>query len=228
MHTSTGGNRHVTKTPWRQRPLAGAALAALAVLALGGCDSDSEPAARSGPSVIAPGKPGEPNRELSAEEAARMHAEDDSPNSADVDYTRMMIVHHDQALEMTELVPNRAESKKVKALAERITAAQGPEITAMKGWLKNHGKAERAEHSHGHEHASMPGMATEAQLRKLRAAQGKAFDQLFLTLMITHHEGAITMATDVKGQGNNIQIEEMADEVVAQQTSEITRMRDML
>ncbi|MBT2421982.1 DUF305 domain-containing protein [Streptomyces sp. ISL-22] len=228
MHISTGGNEHVTKTACRRAPLLTAVLAASVMLTLGGCDSDaddSKSAAASGPSVIVPGEPGEENRRMSAEEAARQRAEDDSPNSADVAYARMMIEHHEQALEMTELVPDRAESAKVEQLAERIAAAQGPEITAMKGWLKNHGKAGK---SGGHEHASMPGMATEAQLDKLRAARGKAFDQLFLTLMITHHDGAITMATDVKGQGNNIQIEEMADEVVAQQTAEITRMRDML
>ncbi|AZQ32947.1 DUF305 domain-containing protein [Streptomyces cyaneochromogenes] len=229
MHISTGGNEHVTKTPFRRTPAFTAALAVLAVLTLGGCDSEPKAAEESGPSVIVPGKPGEANQKLSAEEAARQRAEDDSPNSADVAYARMMIEHHTQALEMTELVPDRAESTKVEALAERIAAAQGPEIAAMKGWLKNHGKSLEAEESDGHEqHASMPGMATEAQLKKLRAAHGKAFDQLFLTLMITHHDGAITMATDVKGQGNNIVIEEMADEVVAQQTSEITRMRDML
>jgi uncharacterized protein (DUF305 family) len=136
----------------------------------------------------------------------------------------MMIEHHTQALEMTELAPDRAESSQVKALADRISAAQGPEIATMKAWLKEHGKAAKSD---GHDHASMPGMATEAQLKKLSAAKGKAFDELFLTLMITHHAGAITMATDVKAQGNNIRIEEMADDVVAQQTSEINRMRDM-
>ena len=109
--------------------------------------------------------------------------------------------------------------------AERIAAGQKPEIEAMKGWLKSYGKPLKAER---HEHATMPGMATQAQLKKLRAADGKAFDRLFLTLMTTHHQGAITMATDVKGQGNNIRVEEMADEVIAQQTSEITRMRNML
>ncbi|MFC8244893.1 DUF305 domain-containing protein [Streptomyces chartreusis] len=202
-----------------------AVLAALAVLALGGCDdSDAKSPAHGGPSVIVPGRPGESNRMLSAEEAERQRAEDDSPNSADVSYARMMIAHHTQALEMTELAPDRAESTKVTKLAERIAAAQKPEIAAMQGWLKTQGKGE---HGGGHDHGSMPGMASKAQLEKLRAAHGKAFDQLFLTLMITHHEGAITMATDVKGQGNNIRVEEMADEVIAQQTSEITRMRDM-
>jgi uncharacterized protein (DUF305 family) len=202
-------------------------LVALAVLTAGGCDSgpDRKPAAADGPAVIAPGEPGEPNRTLSAEEAAGRRSENDSPNSADVSYARMMIEHHAQALVMTELAPQRAQSAKVKRIAARIAAAQKPEIEAMKGWLKSHGKPLKAER---HEHAVMPGMATEAQLKKLRAADGKAFDQLFLTLMTTHHQGAITMATDVKGQGNNIRIEEMADEVIAQQTSEITRMRDML
>ncbi|MFF5369688.1 DUF305 domain-containing protein [Streptomyces sp. NPDC013187] len=202
-------------------------LVALAVLATGGCDSapDRKPAAADGPAVIAPGEPGEANRTLSAEEATDRRSENDSPNSADVSYVRMMIEHHAQALVMTELVPSRAESKDVKRIAERVAAGQKPEIEAMKGWLKSYGKPLKADR---HEHATMPGMATEAQLKKLRAADGQAFDHLFLTLMTTHHQGAITMATDVKGQGNNIRVEEMADEVIAQQTSEITRMRNML
>ncbi|MFC9843284.1 DUF305 domain-containing protein [Streptomyces sp. NPDC060223] len=199
---------------------------AVVVLALGGCDSDTETKSptTSGPSVIVPGKPGEAAQTLSAEDAEKQRTDDDTPNSADLSYARMMIEHHTQALEMTELAPKQAESSSVKALAERIAATQGPEITVMESWLKAHdGESAATEHAH----EAMPGMATEAQLKKLRAAKGKAFDQLFLTLMITHHEGAITMATDVKGQGNNIQIEEMADDVIAQQTSEIGRMRDM-
>ncbi|WP_437021767.1 DUF305 domain-containing protein [Streptomyces sp. enrichment culture] len=215
--------------PASRTSLLTASLAALAVLGLGACDSGpkAKPAATGGPSVIAPGMPGEANRTLSAEDAERHRADDDSPNSADVAYAQMMIRHHSQALEMTELAPQRAGSAQLKRLAERIAAAQGPEITAMRGWLRKHGEKETGE-GHGHDHAAMPGMATEAQLEKLRAARGGAFDQLFLTLMITHHEGAVTMATDVKAQGNNVQIEEMADDVVAQQTSEIARMREML
>ncbi|MEU0026905.1 DUF305 domain-containing protein [Streptomyces sp. NPDC006335] len=217
----------VTTVLFRRAPYATAALAALAALALGGCDSDADAksASATGPSVLAPGKPGEANRTLSAEDAQEQRTDDDTPNAADVSYARMMITHHAQALELTELAPKRAESAKLKALAERISAAQGPEIDAMRAWLKDHGQSEKGE---GHTHVAMPGMATEAQLKKLRAVKGKAFDELFLTLMITHHEGAITMATDVKGQGNNIRIEEMADDVVAQQTSEINRMRNML
>ncbi|MFI6932582.1 DUF305 domain-containing protein [Streptomyces sp. NPDC050287] len=227
-------------------PLATAALTALATLALGACDAgpdDPAQAAAGGPSVLVPGKPGEANRTMSAEDAQAQRVDDDTPNTADVDYARMMIAHHTQALEMTELVPDRGRSTTVEALADRIAAAQGPEISSMRGWLKEYGKDETAgngesgengemeghgEKGESHTHTPMPGMATEAQLKKLRAARGAAFDQLFLTLMITHHEGAIRMATDVKGQGNNVRIEEMADDVIAQQTSEITRMRTML
>ncbi|WP_369240664.1 DUF305 domain-containing protein [Streptomyces sp. R21] len=198
----------------------------IAVLALAGCDSDSTPKSGkgNGPSVIAPGRPGEAAETLSAKDAEKRRAEDDSPNSADFAYARMMIEHHTQALTMTELAPKHAESSKVQRLAERIAAAQSPEIASMQSWLKAHGGGKKAA---GHQHETMPGMATDAQLKSLRAARGKAFDRLFLKLMITHHDGAITMATDVKAQGNNIQIEEMADDVIAQQTSEIGRMRDM-
>lgn len=202
-----------------------------AVLALGACDSGGSDAgskpekkAASGPSVIAPGKPGETAATMSAEDAAKKRTDDDAPNSADFTYTQMMITHHGQALKMTELAPKRAESTKVKRLADRISAAQRPEIGAMKGWLKSHGGAKK--HA-GHDHGTMPGMATEGQLKQLRAAKGKTFDELFLKLMITHHNGAVAMATDVLSDGNNIQVEEMANDVIAQQTTEITRMREM-
>ncbi|MFJ8733456.1 DUF305 domain-containing protein [Streptomyces bauhiniae] len=214
----------------RRASLITALLAATAALAVGGCsgsggsgDSGAKSAAQNGPSVIAPGKPGEANRTMSAEDAAEQREDDNSPNAADRSYAHMMIAHHTQALRMTELAPKRAESTQVKRIAERISAAQGPEINSMKGWLATYGKGGTA-----HDHGTMPGMATGAQLTELRAAKGKAFDRLFLKLMIAHHQGAITMATDVKAQGNNIQIEEMADDVIAQQTSEIVRMRDML
>ncbi|MFC7304507.1 DUF305 domain-containing protein [Streptomyces monticola] len=228
--------------PNRRGPLSArsvtAAVAVVLAFALTGCDSSGDDAQnkggkQAGPSVIAPGKPGEEAKKLSPEEAAKKH-DDDTPNSADFTYAQMMIEHHAQALTMTELAPDRAESTRVKRLAERIKAGQGPEIDAMKGWIKNNGGKEKAEedggsggHEHGHSDAPMPGMATAAQLKTLRAAEGKAFDELFLKLMITHHNGAVTMATEVLSEGNNILIEEMANDVIAQQTSEINRMRGM-
>ncbi|MFE5142479.1 DUF305 domain-containing protein [Streptomyces fagopyri] len=214
---------------FRRSPRASLVTAALVavVLTLGACDDSGAPAdsgRTGGPSVIAPGKPGEAAETLSADDAAKRRTEDDSPNSADFAYARMMIEHHTQALEMTRLAPGQAGSGRVKALAARIAASQGPEISTMKGWLDaHHGDG----HATRHQHGAMPGMATEAQLKALRVARGKVFDRLFLKLMITHHDGAVSMATDVKARGNNIQIEEMADDVMAQQTSEISRMRAM-
>ncbi|MFF7900135.1 DUF305 domain-containing protein [Streptomyces sp. NPDC088817] len=232
MYRSKDGNAPAGKVFDRVRWRTIAALT-LVALTVGACDSGTDaPEKRSapGPSVIAPGRPGEPARTLSAEDAAK-ELPDDSPNGADFEYVQMMIVHHGQALEMTELAPHRAKSADVKRMASRIAAGQGPEIDAMKGWLKNHGGKRRtsggAGSSHRHDHATMPGMATEAQLTQLRAARGAAFDELFLKLMTAHHYGAITMATSVLSDGRNVQVEEMANEVIAQQTSEISRMRGM-
>ncbi|MFE4455163.1 DUF305 domain-containing protein [Streptomyces sp. NPDC056796] len=213
----------------RVRTAALAAALAAAVLTLGGCDGDGDgggakSAADQGPSVVAPGKPGEPARTLSAEEAVKA-AGNDTPNSADFRYARMMIEHHRQALVLTALVPGRGDSSSVERLAERISASQKPEIGAMEGWLKNNGGDDREE---THDHAAMPGMATEEQIGQLRAARGKAFDRLFLELMITHHQGAVTMAAEALADGNNVLVEEMANDVVAQQSVEIDRMRDLM
>ncbi|MEU7279930.1 DUF305 domain-containing protein [Streptomyces sp. NPDC045431] len=229
----------------RVRGSAVAVAALAAVLALGACESapparsDDGARARAGGDgggggvVVAPGKPGEPARTLSPEQAAKERP-DDRPNTADVTYTRMMIAHHGQALTMAALAPKQAASERVKKVAARIAAAQQPEIDAMKGWLESNAgptpPADRGRgdaHDHAHDHGSMPGMATEAQLAQLRAARGTAFDELFLKLMITHHQGAITMATEVLSQGNNVQVEEMANDVIAQQTAEINRMRSL-
>ncbi|MFB4426394.1 DUF305 domain-containing protein [Streptomyces sp. QL37] len=212
----------------RVRAVALATAVVAAVLGLGGCDDGSGEAADAGAdkgvSVVAPGKPGEPARTLSADEAAKA-ARNDTPNSADFRYARMMIEHHEQALVLTALVPGRASSTSVERLAKRISAAQKPEIGAMEGWLKNNGGDDREE---THDHSAMPGMATDEQIEKLRASKGKAFDRLFLELMITHHQGAVTMATEALADGNNVLVEEMANDVVAQQTVEIDRMRGLM
>ncbi|WP_240434960.1 DUF305 domain-containing protein [Streptomyces sp. YIM 130001] len=210
-----------------------AAAAAAVTFSLGACDSgsDDNSAADEGPSVIAPGKPGEKAETIGPREAEKRRG-DDAPNSADVTYAQMMIVHHKQALTMTKLAGDRAKASKVKRLADRIEAAQRPEVGAMEGWLTEHGKDHPAEGGgahggSGHDHATMPGMASDAQLAALRAADGAAFDELFLKLMITHHRGAVTMATEALSDGNNVRLEEMATDVIAQQTSEINRMREM-
>ncbi|MFD6080324.1 DUF305 domain-containing protein [Streptomyces hydrogenans] len=213
----------------RRRAVAAVTLSALAVLALGACESGSgsaspKPTAAAGTGgVVVPGKPGEPARRVSPEEAASL-LPDERPNGADFRYVQMMVVHHRQALTMTSLAPTRAGSSQVRKVAERIAAAQQPEIGAMEGWLESNGGPRD---QGAHDHHAMPGMATEAQLAELRAAKGSAFDELFLKLMVTHHEGAVTMAAEVLAQGNNVLVEEMANDVIAQQTAEINRMRSL-
>ncbi|MBP8536718.1 DUF305 domain-containing protein [Streptomyces sp. MK37H] len=221
------------RTTLHSASLVAAAAAAALALVLTGCDTESGGGADAGkgkdgkPAVIAPGKPGEAAKKLSAEEAAKA-GDDDSPNTADRSYVRMMIEHHRQALVMTGLAADRAKSAKVKRLAERIASGQKPEIEAMRAWQKTAGgEPKGGDGGHEGHAAKMPGMATEAQLARLRAAKGADFDALFLKLMITHHRGAVSMATDVLAQGNNVRVEEMANDVIAQQSSEIRRMRQM-
>ncbi|WP_435056332.1 DUF305 domain-containing protein [Streptomyces venezuelae] len=204
------------------------AMAAGLLLTLSGCQGDrAQDRADDGrATVVAPGRPGEKARHLTPEEAARAKP-DDSPNAADQAYVSRMIEHHRQALTMSALAPERAAADPVKRLAERITAAQKPEVGAMEKWLALHPAAGSGGHAAGHDHGAMPGMATDEQLRELTGAHGTDFDRLFLALMTAHHEGAVKMAGEVLAGGNNVAVEEMATEVVATQSAEIHRMRTM-
>ncbi|MFG2972774.1 DUF305 domain-containing protein [Streptomyces sp. NPDC048331] len=200
------------------------------LLTLPGCQGDD---GSDRATIVAPGGPGEKARHLTPEEAAKAKP-DDSPNAADRAYVSHMIEHHRQALTMSALAPDRAAADGVKRLAERITAAQRPEIGAMEKWLARHPvttagttPATPAAPAAGHDHGSMPGMATEQQLAELTAARGADFDRLFLKLMTAHHEGAVRMAGEALAGGNNVAVEEMATEVVATQSAEIHRMRAM-
>ncbi|MEU9236401.1 DUF305 domain-containing protein [Streptomyces subrutilus] len=215
----------------RRDRFSAAVAAAGLLLVLTGCQDEDRPGAAAGaddgrPVVLAPGKPGEQARTLTPEQAAG-EKPDDTPNAADHAYVRGMIEHHRQALTMSSLAPQRASADGVKRLAERIAAAQQPEIGAMEGWLARHPAPPGASGGHGHDHSAMPGMATQEQLRELTGATGADFDRLFLKLMTAHHEGALKMAGQALAGGNNVAVEEMATEVVATQTAEVHRMRAM-
>lgn len=208
------------------------AVVALGCLGLGltGCTPDESDAAQGGESVIVPGKPGEPNRTLSPEEAQRLVAEDE-PNDADFAYVEMMIVHHQQAIEMTTLAAKHADDEQVRGIADRIADAQGPEITMMNTWLTDNGRKPvdtSDEHSGHGDHGAMPGMASAEEMKELADARGAQFDRLFLKLMITHHEGALDMARDVQVKGSQIRVQEMANDVIATQAAEIEKMTRML
>jgi uncharacterized protein (DUF305 family) len=145
-------------------------------------------------------------------------------NDADVTFAQMMIPHHEQAIEMSELATSRAATAEVKELAGQIEAAQDPEIQTMKGWLKAWGEDEMSDHM-GHD---MPGIMSDETMADLKQATGADFDRLFLTSMIDHHEGAIEMAEAEKEDGKFPAALKLADAIITTQAAEIKQMRAML
>lgn len=186
-------------------------------------------------SVVVPGKPGESARTGSSNSQHMSSAAmQTAPNTADVEFVRMMIPHHYQALVMTRLVPERSADEDVRALAERINVEQSVEIDAMQGWQDRHGlQVTDAPESYQRvleqpELLEQMGMATPAELDDLRAAEGTAFDVLFLQLMIEHHEGAVRMAEQVVINGSDVSLRQMAINMLSTQNSQIQDMQETL
>jgi uncharacterized protein (DUF305 family) len=160
-------------------------------------------------------------------------------NAADVRFMSGMIDHHAQAILMAGWAPSHGASASVRALCERIVVGQRDEIALMQRWLRERGLPVPdgdASHAHdmpGMDHATalMPGMLTPAQLAQLDAARGPEFDRLFLTFMIQHHQGAITMVNELfSANGATLDdfIFKYASDVNVDQTTEINRMGRML
>jgi len=167
--------------------------------------------------------------------------------AADVEFMTGMIHHHAQAIEMAQLAPTHGASASIQTLAARIINAQNDEIATMQRWLRDRGQpvpeihrmddgrvmvhAPGMQHGgDGHDHA-MPGMLSDAQIASLRAANGAAFDRLFLTLMIQHHKGAVTMVHDLfatDGAGQDEDVFRFASDVQVDQRTEVARMELML
>jgi uncharacterized protein (DUF305 family) len=162
---------------------------------------------------------------------------------ADVEFMQGMIIHHAQAVEMTALIESHTENKDLGTLGARISRSQSDEIKFMKRWLAARGQPiSPAMHdmpngnvSHGHmSHASMalmPGMLTPEQMEALRNANGDEFDRLFLTGMIQHHGGALTMVKDLydtAGAGQDAELFDFTTEIDSGQRAEIRIMQSML
>jgi uncharacterized protein (DUF305 family) len=181
--------------------------------------------------VIVPGRPGEPATVLPAE---AVPAPDGSRyNAQDVQFVRLMIPHHTQALEMAALAPSRAASSQIRAIAERIGVAQEAEIEVLRAWLTARGLDESGDgHSHSpHPHdemPGMPGMQSPEDVQALASATGDAFDEMFVDLMSDHHQGAIDMAVEVLSLGVDERIQDLATAIAAEQSAEIGRLRDAL
>ena len=188
------------------------------------------------PVVVRPGAPGQPTRILPTTTRASL-----PPRSQkDVEFMQGMIMHHGQAVEMTDLIEARTPNKNVRLLGARISKSQSDEMEFMKRWLETRGESSRmsmsdAHGEHGGHSASkpmlMPGMLTTGQMSDLRRAKGAEFDRLFLTGMIQHHEGALVMARDLfntAGAGQDAELFNFATDVDTSQRAEINIMRNML
>lgn len=161
-------------------------------------------------------------------------------NAADVEFATSMIPHHAQALTMVDLTRGRDLSLEVARLAEDIQVAQGPEIETMVGWLndwgkpvpetmRDHGSAGDMDgHDMGDTDSSMPGMMSDQEMADLEAASDQEFEEMWLQMMIRHHEGAIEMAGDAQRSGVFEAAVELAEAIETAQQAEIEQMRDLL
>jgi uncharacterized protein (DUF305 family) len=150
-----------------------------------------------------------------------------------------MIMHHSQAVDMVALLRTRGKSPVLKSFGEKISISQTDEIGFMKRWLEERGKPTTMHMDHGKMSAAemknmnmlMPGMLTPQQMSALRKARGAQFDRLFLTGMIQHHGGALTMVTDLfntPGAGQDPVLFDFATDIDNTQSAEIKIMRGML
>ena len=148
-----------------------------------------------------------------------------------------MIGHHAQAIQIARWAPTHGASPSLQILAGRVINAQRDEIALMQQWLRDHQQVVPEVDStgtmlghHGHD-MRMPGMLTDDQMAQLDQARGKEFDRLFLTFMIQHHQGAVTMVKDLFGSHGaalDDTVFKLASDISADQSTEIDRMQQML
>ena len=188
--------------------------------------------------VVQPGAPGHDSKVLPA---GSVRLRERAPLKPDIDFMQGMIHHHQQAVEMVDLLMKYGKSKAVLKLGERIKISQTDEIQFMRQWLQERGLAVPMPHEHmehmGHgamdmsAMAPMPGMLTAEQMKELAASRGSRFDHLFLTGMIQHHTGALIMVQDLFGSpatGQDSQLFDFATDVDNTQTAEIKIMKRLL
>lgn len=193
------------------------------------------PAQESAP-IVQPGAPGQPSRILSE---STVRTPPKAPFRADIEFMQGMIMHHSQAVDMVALLRTRGKSPALKAFGEKISISQTDEIGFMKQWLESRGQPATMQMDHSHMSAVdmknmnmlMPGMLTPEQMKALAKARGAQFDQLFLTGMIQHHGGALTMVQDLfntPGAGQDPVLFDFATDIDNTQSAEIRIMRAML
>jgi len=208
--------------------------AAITLVSMFSLRVSAQQAAPAPPVVVQPGAPGKPTRSLPRTSRAKLPP----ASPADVQFMQGMIMHHAQAVEMTALMESHTESKDLRSLGARISRSQADEIKFMKRWLAARGQpVSETMHDMTHMNMShesmtlMPGMLTAEQMEALRKARGEEFDRLFLTGMIQHHGGALTMVKDLfdtAGAGQDAELFNFATDVDSGQRAEIRIMQSML
>jgi len=181
--------------------------------------------------IVQPGAPGTASRELTAEQAIEIANSSYSPN--DTRFMQDMIPHHNQAVQMAELVAERTNRQELVDVAGRINVSQADEIAFMQQWLQRRGEEvpDPTAHAAMHTAHTMAGMATPEQMAELAQSEGTAFDKLFLTLMIRHHEGAVKMVEELlklPGSAHDPVLFDFTTDVTNSQTAEIERMNALL
>ena len=194
-----------------------------------------------GPLIVQPGAPGMPSKILDADKATNIS--NTSYIKADVKFLQGMIVHHEQAIVMSNMASERTNNKTILDLARRIDVSQEDEINFMESWLKerdeyvhnshhnNHMHEDHKMHKNNNMHLDMVGMATPKQLNDLKNSKSTDFDRLFLQLMITHHDGALEMVEELKKYPGNAYdpiLNEFVSDLVNDQGVEIERMNGIL
>jgi uncharacterized protein (DUF305 family) len=207
-------------------------VAAVLVAGCGGGKNDAPASGETEARIVQAGAPGEPSRAISADEAAA--AGETKHTQADVDFMRGMIHHHAQALVMTNMVRQRSGSREIPLFARRIEISQESEIERMEQWLTERGERPPTDEEHLRDHGGggnvMPGMLTEAELGRLAAGQGRAFDTRFLRAMMRHHRGALQMVAELRADGGGTEstIDDFTRHVEADQGIEIARIEQLL
>jgi uncharacterized protein (DUF305 family) len=148
-------------------------------------------------------------------------------NAADVAFAGAMIPHHEQAVEMAQMVPTNTKSQKMVDLANQVIRSQTPEVQAFRGLLMQWQDGQDGG-SASHGGMAMTGMVNQATMDRLRSLTGPAFDRLWLTSMIEHHRGAIAMAQDEVAHGKNPDATYLAKTIIREQQAEIDQMNQML
>ena len=151
-------------------------------------------------------------------------------NADDLVFVKNMIPHHQQAIDLSAMVPERSTNPEVVGMAEQISVAQQPEINAMRVFLVqwNENPQDDTSHGGGGGHAPMQGMVDDATMDRLQTLKGEEFDNLWLESMISHHQGAIEMAKAELANGQNVDVKGMAQTMVDTQQGEIGQMKQML